>query len=280
MPFLPLFCSIFSQTAIRCSTKTVILKRSSIIVGLVLLVLLLDQALKIYIKTHFEYGEEHRWADWAMLKFVENEGMAFGLTLGGIYGKMALSIFRLVAVALLAFYVKKLLDARAPMGFIVCISLILAGAIGNILDSMFYGLFFSETPYHGGVAQFVPIGTGYDQFLFGKVVDMLHFPMVDFRLPEGFPIWGGEEFTFFSFIFNIADAAISCGVISILLFQRSFFKENEFGLAPEPAAAEKLFDENLTAETGGNETEKTEDNGIEKIDGAQNEPIVPEKTDA
>ncbi len=245
------------------------MKRSSIIVGLVLLVLLIDQSLKIYIKTHFEYGEEHRWTDWAMLKFVENEGMAFGLTLGGIYGKMALSIFRLVAVALLGFYVKRLLDARAPMGFTVCISLILAGALGNIIDSMFYGLIFSETHFHGGVAQLVPIGQGYDQFLFGKVVDMLHFPIFHFQVPEGFPVWGGEEFTFFSFIFNVADAAISVGVISILLFQRSFFKENPVE-GPGP----------MLAETSGLKEETPTDEQAELPEGAiaeeAAEPVLSE----
>ncbi len=250
------------------------MKRSSIIVGLVLLVLLIDQALKIYIKTHFEYGEEHRWADWAMLKFVENEGMAFGLTLGGIYGKMALSIFRLVAVGLLIFYVKRLLETRAPMGFIVCISLILAGAIGNILDSMFYGLIFSETHYHGGVAQFVPIGTGYDEFLFGKVVDMLHFPMINFTLPESFPFWAGEEFTFFSFIFNIADAAISTGVISILVFQRSFFQENELGANPFSGAEGDLVDAKLDDENVGLDLEK---NPVE-IGENENGEVFSEKT--
>jgi signal peptidase II len=227
------------------------LKRSWIITSIVAFVLLADQALKIYIKTNFEYGEEHRWADWAMLKFVENEGMAFGMTLGGIYGKLALSIFRLIAVTLLFFYIKRLLETHAPMAFIACIALILAGALGNIFDSMFYGLIFSETPFHSGVAEFVPFGTGYDEFLFGKVVDMLHFPIANFQLPESIPWLGGEEFTFFSFIFNIADAAISVGVFSILLFQRRFFKESEAFLDGEKnpqnqvAVAENEVDETI-----------------------------------
>ncbi len=162
-----------------------------------------------------------------MLKFVENEGMAFGLTFGGIYGKLTLSVFRLGAVAMLVFYLKKLLKTGAPMGFMACISLILAGAVGNILDSMFYGLMFSESSYAGGVAQLVPFGQGYEPFLFGKVVDMLHFPLFDFRVPENFPVWGGEEISFFSYIFNVADASIFVGVVSILLFNRDFFNKND-----------------------------------------------------
>jgi signal peptidase II len=235
------------------------LKRSWIIASIVALVLLVDQALKIYIKTHFEYGEEHRWADWAMLKFVENEGMAFGMTLGGIYGKLALSVFRLIAVTLLFFYIKRLLETRAPLGFIACVALILAGALGNILDSMFYGLIFSDTPFHGGVAEFTSFGKGYDEFLFGKVVDMLHFPMLNFQIPASIPLLGGQEFTFFSFIFNIADAAISVGVFSILLFQRRFFKESEnFLVENNDPNLEKKSPENTLDEISEN-TEMDED---------------------
>ena len=184
--------------------------------------------------------------DWARIHFVENEGMAFGITFGdrclgissddggcrGIKltassGKLILSIFRIIMVGFLLYFIRELYKAKESMGLLVCLTLIMAGAIGNILDSAFYGLIFSSSNYHGGVAELFPEGGGYAPFLFGKVVDMFYFPIIDTHLPEWFPIWGGDRFEFFRPVFNIADASISIGVACILIFHRSFLKKQK-----------------------------------------------------
>lgn len=191
---------------------------------LVFAVLLIDQASKFYVKTHFEYNEDLKMfgLNWARLHFVENEGMAFGITFDWMYGKLVLSLFRILMVVGLIFYIRALINAKVPTGFIMSVGLITAGALGNIIDSVIYGMIFSESPYHGGLAEMVPYGQGYGTLLHGKVVDMLYFPIHYFDLPE----WlGGGNWLFFSPIFNVADAAITSGVVSILLFQRRFFKD-------------------------------------------------------
>jgi signal peptidase II len=205
-------------------------------------VLLIDQASKFYIKTHFEYNEDVAIAglDWARLHFVENEGMAFGITFDWVYGKLLLSMFRVLMVLGLVWYLRLLLQEGVPFGFTLSIALITAGALGNILDSAFYALIFSNSAYHGGVATLVPFGQGYGMeqglplggFMHGKVVDMLYFPMKWVSVPEWVPYFGGGEYLFFSWIFNVADAAITCGVLSIILFQRSFFKHGMVEQAP------------------------------------------------
>ena len=176
-----------------------------------------------------EYGEEIKLFDskWAMIHFVENNGMAFGFSLGGDYGKLALSLFRIFAVIFLCVYIAKLVKLpNVSNGLVISFSLILAGAIGNIIDSAFYGLIFTESPYHGGLAQMVKMGEGYGTFLHGKVVDMFYFPLMEGIIPSWVPIWGGEPYIFFRPVFNVADSAITTGVICILLFFRKFFNQS------------------------------------------------------
>ena len=191
---------------------------------IILLVIIADQALKFWIKTSFTYGPVHNLLgqQWAQLYFIENEGMAWGWKFGGEWGKMVLTLFRLVAVLFGTWYLGKIVRDGHSRGFIVCASLIYAGALGNLIDSMFYGLLFSESTDFM-VASFLPPNGGYAGFLHGKVVDMLYFPIVRTHYPGWFPFVGGERFEFFSPIFNLADAAISVGVITLLIFQKRFF---------------------------------------------------------
>lgn len=203
-----------------------------LVLGIVLAILLLDQSLKFYIKLNFFYGEWHGILnDKLRLHFIENRGMAWGMEIPffGKYGKPMLTIFRICAAIGIAWYIRALDMHRAHMGFIICLSLILAGAIGNIIDSMFYGLIFSESvAYTREAANLVPIGTGYAGFLYGNVVDMFYCPIIRFDWPAGAPFGlAGKEFEFFSPIFNVADSAITTGVLAIIIFQRRFFKKTE-----------------------------------------------------
>jgi len=194
---------------------------------LIALVIIADQALKIWIKTSFTLGPVMNMAGqkWARLYFIENPGMAWGMELGGNWGKLILTLFRLVAVTFGSWYLVKIVREKYSTGFIVCASLIYAGALGNLIDSMFYGLIFSESSYMQ-VARLFPPGGGYGGFLHGKVVDMLYFPMVHSFFPSWIPFLGGKEFEFFSPIFNIADASISVGVLTLLAFQKRFIHKN------------------------------------------------------
>ncbi|MFM2047909.1 MAG: hypothetical protein RI955_455 [Bacteroidota bacterium] len=189
----------------------------------ILLVLLIDQILKIYIKTNFKIGDEVQFFNWFHLHFIENKGMAFGLELAGVWGKLLLSVFRIIASAcIFYFFIYKSIKNNLHTGFIICMSAIFAGAVGNILDSIYFGLIFSEsTPFQ--LATLFPKNGGYAPFLQGKVVDMLYFPLWEGYLPHWIPFMGGKYFAFFDAIFNIADSAITCGVIAILLFQKYFF---------------------------------------------------------
>ena len=162
--------------------------------------------------------------DWFLLHFTENEGMAFGMQIGGESGKLLLSIFRIIAVTAIGYYLYRLVRKKAHFGLIFSISLILAGAVGNIIDSAFYGLIFSQSSYHT-VASFLPEGGGYSSFLHGKVVDMLYFPLIQGSVPDWLPIWGGQEFIFFRPVFNIADSSITVGVFLLLICQRRFFRK-------------------------------------------------------
>lgn len=206
------------------------MKRAWIVTVVIIVVLILDQWLKFYVKTNIEYrsGFNILGLEWARIYFIENPGMAFGLEFGGVTGKFVLSIFRILMVGFLFYLISTLIKAKESKGLIVCFALIIAGALGNIIDSAFYGLIFSESPYHGGsVATFLPEGGGYAGFLQGRVVDMFYFPLIDTQFPEWFPFVGGDRFQFFRPVFNVADSAISVGVISMLLFHRSFFLKKE-----------------------------------------------------
>lgn len=208
---------------------------------LILLVLVADQVLKIYIKTHFCNGDDVRvLGNWFKLHFIENEGMAYGLKLSeSSIGKFILTSFRLVAVCSGFYFLKKVVDSGYKRAAIICGSLILAGALGNLIDCLFYGLIFSDSPYscfsgnydsisvmmqnHNatGVAHFTSFGQGYGKFMHGKVVDMLYFPMIDMQMPSWVPFLGGKNFVFFEPVFNLADAAISVGVLVLVFFQKS-----------------------------------------------------------
>ena len=192
---------------------------------LIILVLLIDQISKIYIKTHFQLGEEVRVTDWFIIHFTENNGMAFGTEFGGDYGKLFLSVFRIFAVFGIFYWLYTSVKQNQSKILIFSISLIFAGALGNILDSIFYGVFFDDSLGH--VATLQSIGNGYAPVLFGKVVDMLYFPMWKGFLPAWIPLWGGQYFIFFQPIFNIADSAITVGVAIMFIFQKRVFNEDK-----------------------------------------------------
>lgn len=183
-------------------------------------VLTLDQVSKIWVKTHMTLGQEYRIADWFIIHFTENVGMAFGMEFGGDYGKLALSVFRIIAVTGIGYYLFKLVKEETPTVVLVALSLVLAGAIGNIIDSTVYGLIFSDS--YGHVATMFPEEGGYAGFLHGRVVDMFYFPLFEGTFPEFIPKVGGRHFLFFNAIFNVADAAITIGMAMIILFQKKF----------------------------------------------------------
>lgn len=195
------------------------------VIATVCIVLFLDQLLKIYVKTHFTYNNEvNVIGNWFKLHFIENEGMAFGMKFGGEWGKIALTVFRIVAVICGFYFIKNtLIKQKYNGGLIFCSAMILAGALGNSIDSVFYGKIFTES-FHG-MARFVPWGQGYGNLLHGKVVDMLYFPILKGNFPSWFPVWGSESFEFFRPVFNIADASISLGVFAIFIFQKKFLKK-------------------------------------------------------
>ena len=196
------------------------MKKSLIIIFLILLI---DQVSKIYIKTHFFMGDEvHVFGNWFILHFTENPGMAFGYELGFSWGKLALSSFRIIAIVVLGIYLFTIIKRKASSIFIISLSFIFAGAIGNMIDSAFYGIIFNESSFYEKAVLF-PSEGGYAGFLYGHVVDMLYFPLFRFNWPEFVPWVGGNSFLFFQPVFNVADSAITIGVLLILLFQKKVF---------------------------------------------------------
>jgi signal peptidase II len=191
---------------------------------LIFLILFADQFLKVMVKTHMQIGDEiHLFGNRGMLHFIENNGMAFGMEMGGRTGKLVLTVFRIIAIAGIGFFLSSLIKKKANKGLILAVSAIMAGAIGNAIDSAFYGMIFNES--YNQIAVFFPKGGGYSSFLLGKVVDMFYFPVIDTHWPSWSPINAGESFVFFRPVFNIADSAITCGVITIILFQKKMFAE-------------------------------------------------------
>lgn len=203
------------------------------VIWIVVLVLVVDQTLKFWIKTHLNFQQEFVIIpNWFRIHFIENDGMAYGMKFGGDFGKIFLTLFRLAAVVIGFRYMKKLVQQKHHTGLLICGSLILAGAAGNLIDSLFYGMLFTSSGYFD-VAK-LAVGHGYGSFLHGNVVDMLYFPIYEGYLPKWIPFQGGEYFVFFRPIFNVADAAISVGVISILVFQRRFFGKHQGKTTEQP----------------------------------------------
>jgi len=199
--------------------------------SIVFFILVLDQAVKFWIKTNMTLGQElNVFGDWFIIHFTENPGMAFGFEFSGSYGKLILSLFRLIAITALIVYMYNITRHKVSKGVLISLSLVLAGAIGNMIDSAFYGLVFSSSSYFD-VAQFLPPDGGYAPFLYGKVVDMLYFPVIEGNYPQWIPFLGGNEFQFFRPVFNISDSAITIGVIMMIIFQKQFFGKKETPLA-------------------------------------------------
>lgn len=199
-------------------------------VFIIILLLLLDQILKIWIKTHMQLHESFEITPWFYIYFTENPGMAFGIE---VIGKLFLSIFRIIAICVIGYYLYTLVKKNFKFGFIACIALIFAGAMGNIIDSVFYGVIFDHS--YGQVATFMPEAGGYSTWLHGKVVDMFYFPLIVTTFPSWFPIWGGEDFVFFRPIFNIADSCICVGAFLLFIFYRHTLAAS---LSKEPINAE------------------------------------------
>lgn len=194
-------------------------------ITLIAIILFIDQLSKFWVKLNMTIGQDFKvLGDKFLIHFIENPGMAYGMEFGGEYGKLFLTVFRIIAVGGIGYGLHYMIQNKYNRGFILNVALIFAGAVGNIIDSVFYGVIFSESTYYDKAVLFPDAG-GYASLLHGKVVDMLYFPLMNGTFPTWFPIWGGEDFLFFRPVFNIADSAISVGVFLILIFQKKYFKE-------------------------------------------------------
>lgn len=209
-----------------------ILTKGQLAVLIVVLAVVIDQIIKFAIKTNMYWHESIRVTDWFYIYFTENNGMAFGME---IFGKLFLTVFRIAAVSLIGYYLYKIVKRGMKTGFIVCISMILAGALGNIIDSVFYGVIFNEST-HSSIATFMPEGGGYSSLFYGKVVDMFYFPIIDANWPGWMPFVGGDHFIFFSPIFNFADASITCGIFVLILFYRKYLSSTYYQNARDSKA--------------------------------------------
>ena len=203
---------------------------------IVIAILLIDQAIKIWVKTSMMLHESIHVTDWFYITFIENMGMAFGMQLGS---KIVLSLFRVFAISALTYYIWLEVRRKSRTGYIVCLAMVLAGALGNLIDCLFYGMVFCESsPFY--VSYFVPFGTGYAPFLMGKVVDMFYFPLIETEWPLWMPFVGGEHFVFFSPVFNFADASISVSVVLLLLFYRKEISRISLSSAAEHKEEKQL----------------------------------------
>lgn len=185
-------------------------------IALIFILLVIDQTIKVLVKTNMELGQSIHITEWFQILFIENNGMAYGMT---FFNKLVLSLFRIVAIGAIGFYLWRVVHTKHKRGYVIALAMVLAGAAGNIFDSMFYGLVFDQSTYFS-VSQLVPFGTGYAPFLYGRVVDMFYFPLIVTHYPDWFPFHAGDEFIFFSPVFNFADACISVSVVAIFLFYR------------------------------------------------------------
>lgn len=217
-------------------------KKGIIAVAVIFLVLLVDQISKIWVKSNMALYDMIEVTSWFKIYFVENNGMAFGIE---AIGKLFLSVFRIIAVAAIIVYLTRLVKQNYKSGFIICIALILAGASGNIIDSVFYGAFF-EASYQGHIASAVPYGEGYASLLHGKVVDMLYFPLIEGTFPKWVPFVGGNDFLFFRFIFNIADSAITVGVALLIIFYRKTLSYSLMSKSDRERLAQEEEDDIIT----------------------------------
>ena len=217
-------------------------KKGIIAVAVIFLVLLVDQISKIWVKTNMALYDMIEVTSWFKIYFVENNGMAFGIE---AIGKLFLSVFRIIALAAILVYITRLVKQNYKSGFIICIALILAGASGNIIDSVFYGAFF-EASYQGHIASAVPYGEGYASLLHGKVVDMLYFPLIEGTFPKWVPFVGGNDFLFFRFIFNIADSAITVGVALLIIFYRKTLSYSLMSKSDRERLAQEEEDDIIT----------------------------------
>lgn len=202
-------------------TNKNIAKRGWLAALIVVAILVIDQVIKIWVKTHMTLHEQIEIFSWFKIVFIENNGMAYGMEIGS---KLVLSLFRVVAVSVLGYYIAQQVRKQARYGYLICLSMVMAGAAGNIFDSMFYGLIFNASSEFY-TSYFVPFGTGYASFLMGKVVDMFYFPLIVTTWPDWVPMFGGQPYVFFSPVFNFADASISVSVVLILLFYRKEISE-------------------------------------------------------